>query len=162
MIEARRAGLGIRARAWSVPIVVALVGIALSGCLGEPIDPGSTSDALPPGHDQHHDEATAPTGLGAPDVIIEAHAGMREDDLRLHPDTIEIPLGSVVEMRIANDGRTPHTFTIHEFDADTGVLQPGEERVVTFRADKAGTFETMCDSPGHYQAGMRGTIEVAA
>lgn len=150
-------------RALVILAIAGLVGVPLSGCLGERIDPVSTNDTLPVGHDEHHDETTAATPeIGAPDLVIEAHAGMPQNDLQLHPGDLSVPLGSVVELRVANAGRTPHTFTIHEFDADTGMMQPGEERVLKFRADKAGTFETMCDSPGHYQAGMKGAIEVAA
>lgn len=144
-------------------VVVGLVGVALSGCLGARIDSESTNtSASPPGHDQHHDEPATTEDLGPPDVTLEAHAGTPEKDLQLHPTALRVPLGSVVELRVTNGGDTPHSFTIHEFDADTGMMDPGETRVIKFRADNAGTFETMCDAPGHYEAGMKGTIEVAA
>lgn len=140
-----------------------LGGAVLGGCLGEPIEPAPSADAaVPPGHGEHHDEAQTTRELGAPDLILDAHAGTREKDLQLHPTPMRVPLGSVVELRVTNRGYTPHTFTIHEFDADTGMMNPGETRVIKFRADNAGTFETMCDAPGHYEAGMKGTIEVTA
>lgn len=143
-------------------VTLVLSGIALSGCLGERIDPSATNDtALPPGHDEHHDETTT-SELGNPDIVLEAHAGMPDRDLQLHPTPLQVPLGSVVEIRVENQGQTPHTFTIHEFDADTGTMDPGEERTIKFRADKVGSFEIMCDVAGHYQAGMKATIEVAA
>ena len=144
-------------------VLAILVATALSGCLGERIDPESTNGPLlPSGHDAHHEETTPTPDLRAPDIVLETHAGTQEKDLQLHPSALQVPLGSVVEIRVTNTGTTPHTFTIHEFDADTGMMDPGEERVIKFRADKAGTFETMCDAPGHYQAGMKGAIEVAA
>lgn len=151
----------MRQRSLLLALVVA-GGLALSGCLGAPIEPAGSAP-LPAGHDEHHETDASPAEpLGTPDVILEAHAGMPEDDLEIHPGTLRVPLGSVVEVRVENLGRSAHTFTLHAFDADTGTLAPGEEGTVAFRADKAGRFEIMCDVPGHYQAGMKSIIEVAA
>lgn len=137
-----------------------VVGTAVSGCLGDPID---TQSELTAGHDEHHPGGAAPAeDLGPADLTLAAHTGMPNNDLQLHPSPLSVPLGSIVEIRVTNDGRSPHTFSIHQFDADTGTLDPGEERVLKFRADEAGSFEIMCDIPGHYQRGMRGTLEVAA
>lgn len=148
------------ARAALVVAMLLAAGGALAGCLGDPIDPDG---ALPPGHDEHHDDAP-PTGegLGAPDIVLEAHAGMADAELALHPSPLQVALGSIVEIRVENQGRAQHTFTIHQFGADTGVLNPGDSRSVKFRADEAGLFEVMCDVPGHYQSGMKATLEVAA
>lgn len=151
-----RAGLAL--------LVLALLGVASSGCLGERIDPATDPGAAyPPGHDEHHATPTPPAAdLGPPDVVLEAHAGTPGSDLRFHPATLEAPLGSVVELRVENQGASPHTLTIHALGADTGPLAPGESRTLTFRADRAGSFEVMCDTPGHYEAGMLATLEVAA
>lgn len=149
----------MRGRAPAGVLVVA-AGVALSGCLGGPVD---TQDALPPGHDEHHPDAALPApDLGAPDVTLEAHAGMPDDELVFHPTTLEVPLGAVVELRVANAGRAPHTFTIHDLEADTGVLAPGERGTLAFRATEAGSFEIMCDVPGHAASGMVGVLEVVA
>jgi uncharacterized cupredoxin-like copper-binding protein len=144
--------------------MLALLGVALSGCLGGPIDATAGPDVgLPPGHDEHHGDPSAATEeLGPADVVLEAHAGFEDKDLRFHPGPFKVSLGNVVEIRVENLGQTPHTFTIHEFGADTGMMGPGEERTIKFRADRAGDFEIMCDAPGHYQAGMKDTLEVAA
>lgn len=147
-------------RTWSLLSLLVAGGIVLSGCLG---DATSANDALPAGHDEHHEDGAAPAEeLGPADVTLEAHAGMPGDELQLHPDPLEVAFGSVVEIRVTNAGQAPHTFTIHEFEADTGVMGPGEERVLKFRADSVGSFEIMCDVPGHYESGMKGTLEVAA
>jgi plastocyanin len=146
-------------RAILVLTLLFAAGTALSGCLGDPIDP---NEGLSEGHNEHHDETSPLEELGAPDVVLEAHAGLAEEELTLHPSPLKVPLGSVVEIRVENQGSAPHTFTIHQFDADTGVLNPGESKAIKFRADEAGTFEIMCDVPGHYQSGMKATLEVAA
>lgn len=140
-------------------IITAFTGATFSGCLGEPIGPESS---MPAGHSEHPETTPPASEPGAPDVVLEAHAGMPEKDLELHPSPLEVPLGSLVEIRVANAGQTQHTFTIHEFDADTGLMAPGEEKTLKFRAGKAGSFEIMCDAPGHYEAGMKATLEVAA
>lgn len=147
---------------WGVLLLAAglAAGVALSGCLGAPMDPGTQ---LPPGHDEHHAATTPPTEeFGPADVTLEAHAGMPEDELEFHPNALQVQVGSVVEVRVKNEGRLPHTFTVHPFDADTGTIVPGEERVLTFLASEVGTFEIMCDVPGHYQSGMKASLEVIA
>lgn len=144
----------------AVSILLLATSVLLSGCLGDPIDP---DEMLPPEHDEHHDgAATPPDALGAATVVLEAHAGLPDDELALHPSPLRVALGSVVEIRVQNQGRAPHTFTIHTFDVGTGVLGPGEAKTIEFRADEAGRFEISCDVPGHYQNGMKGTIEVVA
>lgn len=150
-------------RAQALLAALSLGAIFLSGCLGERIETAPGANATyPPGHGEHHD-GSAPTApsLGPPDLVLEAHAGMPEKDFQLHPDPVRVPVGSVVELRIGNAGSSAHTFTIHEYDVDTGMMSPGEERTLAFRADKAGSFEIMCDVSGHYQAGMKATLEVA-
>lgn len=144
-------------------LAVLLAGaIVVSGCLGEPIDPAAAG-TLPAGHDEHHEAPAAPVEeLGPADVTLEAHAGMPDNELELHPGTLQVPFGRVVEIRVTNAGQAPHTFTIHQFDADTGTMDPGEARALKFRADEAGTFEIMCDVPGHYQSGMKAAFEVTA
>lgn len=142
--------------------VLLIAAVAASGCLGEPLEPVDANASLPEGHNEHHDAPATPgETLGAPDVILAAHAGLAEQEFVLHPSPLRVPLGSVVEIRVENQGQIPHTFTIHRFEADTGVLEPGESKNVKFRANEAGGFEIMCDVPGHYQSGMKATLEVA-
>ena len=47
--------------------------------------------------------------------------------------------------------------------ASTGLAGPGETVQVTFRAPKVpGKYEFICTFPGHYLAGMKGVLVVAA
>ncbi len=150
-----------RTTAALVALVVA--GSTLGGCLGERIGEAPDASApLPADHDAHHaGGAAAPADPGPADVVLDAHAGMPDAEFALHPDPLNVPLGSIVEIRVENQGKAPHTFTIHRFDADTGQLNPGERRAVKFRADEPGNFEIMCDVPSHYEAGMKATLGVA-
>lgn len=155
-------------RTWKVPALLTalvLAAAALSGCLGEPVhaEEGLPHGESAGGHGHDNDGEADGTGahLGAPDLTIEVHAGMPEKDLTFHPGPLRVPVGAIVELHVENLGTTPHTLTSHDLDADTGPMNPGEERIIKFRADKAGTYEIMCDTPGHYDAGMKSTVEAA-
>jgi plastocyanin len=41
------------------------------------------------------------------------------------------------------------------------ILAPGGKETVTFTAPAAGTYTYLCTYPGHYAAGMKGTLTVA-
>ena len=46
--------------------------------------------------------------------------------------------------------------------AHTGLVAGGESDTVTFTApDKPGDYEYICTFPGHFQAGMKGTLTVS-
>jgi azurin len=44
--------------------------------------------------------------------------------------------------------------------AHTGLVGPGETVEVTFKAPAAGTYTFLCSFPGHFAAGMKGTLVV--
>jgi uncharacterized cupredoxin-like copper-binding protein len=44
--------------------------------------------------------------------------------------------------------------------AHSRLLNPGENETVTFTAPAAGTYTYLCTVPGHYAAGMKGTLTV--
>lgn len=44
--------------------------------------------------------------------------------------------------------------------AHTNLLNPGESGTASFTAPAAGTYTFLCTVPGHYAAGMKGTLTV--
>jgi uncharacterized cupredoxin-like copper-binding protein len=42
------------------------------------------------------------------------------------------------------------------------MVGPGQQRELIWKFTRAGNFEFDCNVPGHYEAGMRGVIEVRA
>lgn len=69
--------------------------------------------------------------------------------------------GNVVKITLINGQATQHDLTIDEFDVFTGPLtELDQEAVVTFVADKEGTFNYYCNTPGHSAAGMVGVLQV--
>lgn len=51
-----------------------------------------------------------------------------------------------------------HAAAHHDWNAI--LLNPGERRVMVWTFDQPGTVEFGCNVPGHYEAGMHGTIEI--
>ena len=76
------------------------------------------------------------------------------------PSTMSVRRGDTVKVTFTNAGKYPHNFTITEFNVASKTIQPGQTEVVTFTADKAGTFKYFCSVPGHEDKGMVGTLTV--
>jgi uncharacterized cupredoxin-like copper-binding protein len=78
----------------------------------------------------------------------------------IEPKTIQVPAGHQT-FKVTNTGRLKHNFSIivNGQEVKTANLATGE--TATLEADiPAGTYDTLCDIPGHKQQGMAGTLEV--
>lgn len=100
------------------------------------------------------------------------------DALRFSPDHISVKAGGTVAFDITQSGALPHEFFIgtpaeqqaHEAEMATGspmMDEPGAADLLAggtgslvYTFDEPGTLEYGCHVPGHYAAGMRGTITV--
>lgn len=102
------------------------------------------------------------------------------DDLRFVPDRIRVDVGQTVKFLATNRSSAEHEFFLgdaaaqdeHEaemragtnanmhFRPDDMVLMPGSSNQLTYTFAKLGELIFGCHQPGHYVAGMRGTIEV--
>lgn len=95
------------------------------------------------------------------------------------PDKIKVKRGEQVRFKLQNSGELEHEFVIGtvednakhkvamEKNPDMEHDDPNAKRVQPKKADEivwqftnAGTFEYACLIPGHYEAGMKGTIVV--
>jgi len=103
------------------------------------------------------------------------------DDMRFTPDKLQLKQGDVVRFIVVNDGKLLHEFVLgtkpvldkladlvakssQEVDharADRLHVEPGQTGELTWNFNRAGTFWFACLFPGHYQAGMIGSINVA-
>jgi uncharacterized cupredoxin-like copper-binding protein len=79
-------------------------------------------------------------------------------DIYFEPDELSIPADADVTVRLANEGVTPHNFSIDELDISIDIA-PGATEEVVINAP-AGEYEYYCNVPGHKQAGMVGTLTV--
>lgn len=79
--------------------------------------------------------AAVPGAVAQEQKVVEAR-----DDNTFAPSTINVNVGDTVTFR--NTGALPHTATAKDRSFDTGNLNAGESKPVTFT--KAGTFDLVC------------------
>lgn len=137
------------------------------------------------GHE--HGDAVAATPLVAQTISRSVIIRMN-DQMRFTPNTVPVQAGETIHFVVHNDGATAHEFVLgnsqeiaehaelmrkiaagtvsaashsHQHGAGAALrVEAGKmgEIVVTF--PQAGNLEMACLIPGHFEAGMRGTIEV--
>lgn len=136
--------------------------------------------------DDHADDGDehADFGFGEPadpstaDRIIEISAS---DAFSFDPAEIEVNAGETITLRVTNIGAIPHDFTLgdeamqdeHEAEmAEMGgqmemhdepnvfSIEPGETKEMTWHFADAAELIFGCHQPGHYAAGMKGTLTV--
>lgn len=139
------------------------------------------------GH-HHGDEGDHSFSFGAPADEHDADRTITvtaRDTMKYEPDSVSIDEGTTVRFVVENAGQLQHSFTLatpaqqreHEKemqgmpadqlaghmaeDPNGIVVQPGETGSITWRFTKARTVQFACHIPGHYQAGMKGSIHVS-
>ncbi|MEX0919297.1 MAG: plastocyanin/azurin family copper-binding protein [Parcubacteria group bacterium] len=76
------------------------------------------------------------------------------------PNNLTVNEGDTVRITVRNEFGM-HDFVLDEFaGARTSILNAGQEEVITFIADRTGTFEFYCSVGTHRQMGMVGTLTV--
>ncbi len=94
----------------------------------------------------------ASTGASAEPITIEGV------DIAWNPNEATIPANTDVTVTLPNNGVTLHTFVIEELGIDIE-MAPGSTQDIVINAP-AGTYDFICDVPGHAEAGMVGTLIV--
>jgi plastocyanin len=89
--------------------------------------------------------------------------------LRFVPDAVVVKHGETVTFRVSAMGSITHEFMVGPA-ADVAADRPGtpeiaeigmmETRSLTYAFDGPGPYAFACHAPGHYEAGMSGTISV--
>lgn len=101
------------------------------------------------------------------------------DRMRFSPDVVKVRLGDTVRLRVKNSGAAMHELVIGteaELVAHAELMKkhPGMEHDAPYMAhvaprrqadlvwtfNRAGTFHYGCLIPGHWEAGMKGLIQV--
>ncbi|MEA2528272.1 MAG: P-type Cu+ transporter [Thermomicrobiales bacterium] len=126
--------------------------------------------------------STETAELALPDRTIVVDT---TDQLRFSPDAITVREGETVAFVVRNESEAPHEFVIgdeavqaeHEQEMATDEeesmdemgdkpyavdVPAGETRTLVYTFDEPGTLLFGCHVPGHYPAGMKGTITVEA
>ena len=103
------------------------------------------------------------------------------DDMRFTPATIQVKQGDIVEFIHANEVQLMHEFVLGTLQSlnehaeemkqnpsmshdkpFTVNIAPGETGTNTWQSTESGVFHFGCLIPGHYEAGMRGTVIVGS
>lgn len=112
------------------------------------------------------------------DRTVEIRMG---DNMRFTPEKLQVKQGETIRFVHRNDGKLMHEFvlgtrqTLDEHAAEmlkgTGMahgeaymahVAPEAQGEMIWTFNRAGEFEFACLIAGHYQAGMRGSVEVLA
>jgi Cu+-exporting ATPase len=106
------------------------------------------------------------------------------DNMRFNPGDIQVAPGETVAFTVTNTGQLKHEFLIGDataqaehdqemaqgeeeamgMDGEQNVvdLAPGETQTLVYTFGPSGTLLYGCHEPGHYAAGMSGTITISA
>lgn len=99
-------------------------------------------------------------------------------DFKYEPAEFTVPAGKEITLNLKNEGAVAHEFVIMKLGQSAGEkfgpededniyweveLDPGQSVTVTFTAPtEAGTYEVVCGTEGHLEAGMKGTLTVVS
>jgi uncharacterized cupredoxin-like copper-binding protein len=140
---------------------------------------GSILIPLVMAHDD--DESTAFGEPGLASMADRTIAVTMNDDMRFTPDSIAVKQGETIRFVVTNAGTIRHEMMvgtveelqdhaqlmkafpemIHE-DSNAVSVEPGKSGEFAWKFTNAGTFDFACLVPGHYEAGMKGSIAVAS
>lgn len=166
-----------------------LPGIALAALLLVPVLTLSSATVLAHGERAHGDKRASGAALdmmdtafgrtGDPKRVTRTVEIRMGDDMRFVPDRIEVRRGETLRLRIANRGRLMHELVIGtdqelaqhaalmrknpdmEHDAPyMAHVAPAKRGEIVWQFTRPGQFSFACLVPGHFEAGMRGTIVV--
>ena len=123
--------------------------------------------------------ATGAGRAGDPARITRTVVVGMADSMRFRPAALVVPRGETLRITARNDGAVMHEIvfgTRAEIAGHRAAMQrdpamahgapymahvaPGASEHVIWQFDRAGTFEYACLLPGHYEAGMTGSVTV--
>lgn len=141
-------------------------------------------------HDEGHSstQETAPASAapaGPVALVVTRSVAVRMDDsMRFTPDRIAVRAGETIRLVVHNAGRSTHEMVLGdaaELQAHAALMrqspqdthhahgtgsmvsvEAGATRELVVRFDAPTTLQMACLVPGHYEAGMRGTLLVQA
>ena len=144
------------------------------------MDPDMDMDDEEDGDHEEAYEFGVPMEASDADRVIEITAG---DDFTFEPSSVTVAEGETVTFRVTNAGVIAHDFTLgdthlqdeHEAEMvemagsdmamheepNAFVLEAGETKEMTWQMTSAGEILFGCHQPGHYSAGMVGTIAIS-
>lgn len=139
------------------------------------------------GHDNadgHHETMAVGKPGRKADVRRTVQVTMKETDggdMVFRPSSLTVKQGETIRFVVTNVGELEHEFVLDthdnviehkalmekfpemEHDDPNAVrLEPGKKGEIIWTFTNSGSFEFACLIPGHYEAGMKGTLTVGA
>ena len=127
-----------------------------------------------------HDDAES--AIGKPGLAAKASRTITvemADNMRFTPSDIQVKKGETVRIVVKNTGQVKHELSLGtqqellehlelmkkfpdmEHDEPNKVtVAPGKQGEILWQFTKSGTVNFACLMPGHYEAGMKGTVQV--
>ena len=122
------------------------------------------------------------TAIGKPGVKAKVNRTITiemSDNMRFTPAEVQVRQGETVRFVVKNKGQIKHELSLGtekellehleamkkfpdmEHDEPSKItLAPGKQGEIIWQFTKSGTVNFACLMPGHYEAGMKGTIKV--
>ncbi|MDO9002571.1 MAG: cupredoxin family protein [Aquabacterium sp.] len=142
----------------------------------------SSPSALADGAAGHHHEESSAIGVpGEPSQVTRTVKVDMSDNMRFTPANFNVKQGETVRFLVRNVGQLKHEFVLgtqkallehyeqmkqnpemEHADPNMVTLDPGKKGEVIWRFTKNGAVAIGCLQPGHYDAGMKGSVKVAA
>ena len=131
------------------------------------------------GHSGGHGEA-AIGQPGVPAKVTRTVVVDMKDDMRFHSSIFSVKQGETIRFVAKNSGKVKHEMVLgtakdlkdhyevmkknpemeHE-DANMVTVAPGKEGEIIWQFTSAGKVDFACLQPGHFDAGMKGLVNVA-
>lgn len=132
-------------------------------------------------HAGGHSPADAIGIPGKPESVTRTIAIEMWDSMRFTPATITVKQNETIKFIVRNRGKIPHEMVLgtdkelkehyevmkkhpemEHADENMVTVQPGKTGEIIWHFTTAGTVDFACLLPGHYEAGMKGTVKVDA
>lgn len=103
------------------------------------------------------------------------------DEMRYTPSSVTVKQGQTILFRLTNTGKVKHEMVLgtadklkehaalmlkfpemEHADPNEASVEPGKTGQLIWRFTNAGAFDFACLQPGHFEAGMHGTVTVLA
>ena len=95
------------------------------------------------------------------DLIDQGHLTLNAVDIAWEPKELSGPADQEFTITVTNKGAATHDFSIPDLNILTEMIAPGDSVTVKVKAP-TGTYQYICTVPGHKEAGMVGTLTLAA
>ncbi len=136
-------------------LMVGVIGMSLSACGGD-----AATATPPPAPTATVAAAAATSGISSSDAQV---VNIVLKEWSIEPSNIEVKAGKV-KFVVTNQGKYPHDIAFNiDGMGDASKLKPFKtaDNPQTLELDlKPGTYNMICDVPGHADHGMKGTLVV--